>query len=121
MLNLDTHILVHALTGDLRPAERRLLARHEWSISAIVRWELCKLAELGRIEVDLSDPEVKRILNRIRTWPLSWDVCRESCRLDVAGDPADQLIGATSVVHDLPLVTRDRRLRRSKRIPLAEL
>jgi PIN domain nuclease of toxin-antitoxin system len=40
-------------------------------------------------------------------------------RLDVAGDPADELIAATSVVHKVPLVTRDRALLRSKRIPLA--
>lgn len=40
-------------------------------------------------------------------------------RLDVAGDPADELIGATSVVHNLPLLTRDPRLRASRMIPLA--
>lgn len=119
MLNLDTHILIHALAGSLRPAERRPLSSHDWSISAIVRWELCKLAQLGRIEIDLADAEVSRILNRIHTWPLDWDVCRASCNLDVEGDPADQLIGATSVVHDVPLVTRDRRLLRSRQIPLA--
>jgi PIN domain nuclease of toxin-antitoxin system len=119
MLNLDTHILIHALAGSLLPAERHLLSGHNWSISAIVRWELCKLAELGRIEIDLEDHEVKRTLNRIRTWPLSWEVCRQSCRLDVNGDPADQLIGATSVVHNVPLVTRDRRLLRSRQILLA--
>lgn len=119
MLNLDTHILIHALAGSLRPAERRLLSSHDWSISAIVRWELCKLAQLGRIEIDLADAEVSRILNRIHTWPLDWDVCRASCGLGAEGDPADQLIGATSVVHDVPLVTRDRRLLRSRQIPLA--
>ena len=119
MLNLDTHILIHALAGSLQPAERRLLSSHDWSISAIVRWEFCKLAQLGRIEIDLADAEVSRALNRIHTWPLDWDVCRASCNLDVEGDPADQLIGATSVVHNVPLVTRDRRLLRSRRIPLA--
>jgi predicted nucleic acid-binding protein len=29
------------------------------------------------------------------------------------------LIAATSVVHDVPLLTRDRRIRRSKVVPLA--
>jgi PIN domain nuclease of toxin-antitoxin system len=43
----------------------------------------------------------------------------QSTRLDVKGDPADELIAATSVVHQLPLVTRDRALRRSKQVPLA--
>lgn len=120
MLNLDTHILLHALGGRLSARERALLSDDVWSISAIVRWEICKLEQLGRIELDLDDGNVTRTLSRLHTWPLSWEVCRESCRLDLRGaDPADELIGATSVVHDVPLVTRDRRLRRSKRIPLA--
>jgi hypothetical protein len=38
MLNLDTHVFVFALAGDLRPAERRLLERDRWGISAIVLW-----------------------------------------------------------------------------------
>jgi PIN domain nuclease of toxin-antitoxin system len=121
MLNLDTHILLYALAGSLKPAERRLLATDVWSISAIVRWEICKLRQHGRIELDLEDAEVTRILHRIHTWPLTWEVCHASCGLDVRADPADELIGATSVVHNVPLVTRDRTLRRSKRIPLARL
>ena len=34
MLNLDTHILLLALAGDLTARERRLLATNRWSISA---------------------------------------------------------------------------------------
>jgi len=119
MLNLDTHILLHALGGRLTARERVLLSRDSWSISAIVLWEICQLQQLGRIDLDLDDGDVRRALARIQTWPLSWEVCRESCRLDITGDPADELIGATSIVHGVPLVTRDQRLRRSKRIPLA--
>jgi PIN domain nuclease of toxin-antitoxin system len=37
----------------------------------------------------------------------------------VKGDPADELIAATSIVHKVPLLTRDRALLKSKRIPLA--
>jgi PIN domain nuclease of toxin-antitoxin system len=121
MLNLDTHILLHALAGSLKPAERRLLADDFWSISAIVRWEICKLHQLGRIVVDLDAPDVLRVLNRVETLPLTWEICRTSCRLDVRGDPADELIAATSVVHNIPLVTRDKTLRRSKLVPLARL
>ena len=120
MLNLDTHILLHGLAGSLSPAERRLLEGDVWSISAIVLWEICKLRELGRIELDLEKPEVARTLTRIHTWPLSLEICRASCKLDVRGDPADELIAATSVVHNVPLVTRDRSLRRSKQVPLAK-
>jgi len=45
--------------------------------------------------------------------------CRESTRLDFRGDPADELIAATSVVHGMPLATRDRAMRRSRRLALA--
>lgn len=119
MLNLDTHVLLYAVTGVLTPAEGRLLRSHPWSISAIVLWEIAKLAQLGRIEIDLEDRQVVKTLARVHLWPITIDIATASTRLDVRGDPADELIGATSIVHDVPLLTRDRALRRSKMIPLA--
>ena len=119
MLNLDTHILVFALNGELRPAEQALLARNRWSVSAIVLWELAKLIDLGRIDVDLDDRDVSRALNRVHIWSLDLAIARASTRLDFEGDPADQLIAATSIVHNIPLLTRDRIIRRSKLVPLA--
>lgn len=119
MLNLDTHVLLHALAGRLTSRETKSLSADTWSISAIVVWEVMKLRQLGRIELDLDRKEVQRIFRRLHTWPLSWEVCRQSCSLDIAGDPADELIAATSVVHQVPLVTRDRAIRRSKIVPLA--
>jgi PIN domain nuclease of toxin-antitoxin system len=119
MLNLDTHVFLYAVTGALTPAEGKLLRSHPWSISAIVLWEIAKLAQLGRIGVDLDDREVSRILTRVHLWPITIEVAKASTRLDVRADPADELIAATSIVHDVPLVTRDRALRRSRKIPLA--
>lgn len=117
MLNLDTHVFLFAVVGNLEPHEQRLLSSRRWSISAIVLWEIAKLAQLGRIAVDLEDPDVVRVLSRVHVWPITREIAHLSTRLDVKGDPADQLIAATSVVHDMPLVTRDRALRRSKRVP----
>jgi len=117
MLNLDTHILVFALTGALNEWEQRLLSRNPWSISAIVLWELSKLVQLGRIDVDLGQPKVERVLRRIRAWPLTLEICRRSCHLDISSDPADGLIAATSVVENIPLITRDHALLSSKMIP----
>ena len=119
MLNVDTHILLHAVADGLKPRELRLLRNDTWSISAIVLWEIAKLAQLGRIAVDLDDPEVVRVLARLHVWPLTREVARQSTRLDVRGDPADELIAATSVVHKIPLLTRDRALLRSRVVPLA--
>lgn len=119
MLNLDTHILLHAVAGSLTQRESRLLARDRWSVSAIVLWEIAKLAQLGRIEVDLDDVDVIRTLASVQVWPITVEVARASARLDVRADPADELIAATSLVHNVALVTRDLRLRRSKLVPLA--
>ena len=119
MLNLDTHILVFAVSADLRPPEQAMLAQGRWSISAIVLWELAKLVEFGRVDMDLDDREVTRTLGRLHVWPIDLAVARASTRLDFQGDPADQLIAATSVVHGVPLLTRDRVIRRSKVVPLA--
>jgi PIN domain nuclease of toxin-antitoxin system len=119
LLNLDTHVLVYALSGELRSRERRLLSHATWSISAIVLWELAQLVQLGRLRMDLDDREVGRTLSKLKVWPIDLAVARESTRLDFRGDPADQLIAATSVVHEVPLLTRDRRMRHSKLVPLA--
>lgn len=119
MLNLDTHVLLHAVAGRLSPREAGLLRKDRWSISAIVLWEIAKLAQLGRIEVELDDPEVVRTLSRIHLWPITREIAHASTRLDVRSDPADELIAATSVVHKIPLVTRDRRLRGSRQVPIA--
>lgn len=119
MLNVDTHVLLFAVTGALKARESEILGGEVWSISAIVLWEIAKLAQLGRISVDLDDPEVVRVLARLHVWPVTREIARESTRLDVRGDPADELIAATSVVHKLPLLTRDRALLRSKIVPLA--
>ena len=119
MLNLDTHILIHALAGDLTPRERKLLAAEPWSISAIVLWELAKLASLGRIELDLDSPDFTRALGRVLIWPLDLAVSRQTMKLDFRSDPADEIIAATSIVHHVRLVTRDREIKKSKLVPFA--
>jgi PIN domain nuclease of toxin-antitoxin system len=119
MLNLDTHILLFALDGSLRASEKKLLAENPWGISAIVLWEIAKLSQLGRIEIYMLSAEFSRIFARVHIWPLDLNICIQSNSLDFRSDPADELIAATSVVHRVPLLTRDRRIRRSKLVPIA--
>lgn len=114
MLNLDTHILLHAWAGDITKAERKHLEAHPWGISAIVLWELHKLVQLRRISLNLEDSEIVAALHRLTIWPIDYAVANTSTRLDFKSDPADELIAATSIVHDVPLITRDKRIRKSK-------
>lgn len=120
MLNLDTHIVIHALRGSLTAEERQILSADTWSISGIVLWEISKLVQLGRVEMDLADPEVVRALSRIHTWPLTLEICLGIHHLDFRSDPADEIIASTSIVHRVPLVTRDGKIRESKLVPLAK-
>ena len=119
MINLHTHVLVHALKGNLKATELDILERNRWSVSAIVLWQVAKLVQLGRLEMDLGHPRVVRALSRIHVWPLDLAIARASTCLDFRSDPADEIIAATRVVHRVPLLTRDRTLRRSLVVPLA--
>jgi PIN domain nuclease of toxin-antitoxin system len=119
MLNLDTHMLILAFRGDLTSTERRILGSDPWGVSAIAQWELAKLNSIGRIELDLDDPDVKTALSAVHVWPITAEIARLSNQLDFAGDPADLLIAATSIVHNVPLVTRDAVILQSELVPLA--
>lgn len=119
MLNLDTHILIHALNGDLKPREKRLLSDNPWGVSAIVLWEIAKLTQIGRLEIDFHGRAMESILSTIHVWPVDLVVCRTLKKLDFKSDPADELIAATSVAHGIPLLTRDKTILKSKVTPLA--
>ena len=119
MLNLDTNILLHALIDDLTREERKILRKNPWCASAIVLWEISKLKAKRRISLDLDSVEFSQFFNQINILPLTLAICRTSTELDFSSDPADELIAATSVVHRVPLLTRDRKIRGSKLVPLA--
>src|SRR3974377_2274084 len=94
MRHVDTHVLLCAVVGTLRPRETRLLRTQPWSLAAIVLWEIAKLAQLRRIAVDLDDAEVVRVLSRLHVWPLTREVARTSTQLDIRGDPAAAPVAA---------------------------
>lgn len=119
MLNLDTHILVHAFNDTVTPGERRLLSTNAWGISAIVLWELAKLRQYGRIEIEVDSASFSRLFGQIHVWPLDRAVCLKSTQLDFHSDPADELIAATSIVYAVPLMTRDKQIRKSKLVKFA--
>ena len=120
MLNLDTHILIKAFEGSLSAHERDVLtADPEWSISAIVLWEITKLHQLGRIKYGLDNDAVAAAVDRLQIWPITRQVCLNLRALDFKSDPADEIIVATSLTYDIPLLTRDSRIRKSKAVKLA--
>lgn len=126
-LLLDTHIWIWWLTAPspLKTVERNALdaaaESGELYLSVISLWEAQMLHSKQRLELPLpfadwlmraTDAQVITML------PLDRDVIVSLDGLPRAfhGDPADRLIVATARVHDLPLATRDRSIRRSRAV-----
>ena len=118
MINLDTHILIYAILDELRSQEDSALAYDDWSISSIVLWEWAMLSQRGRVTIHLESEGVPEILSQLRIWLIDTKIALASTRLDFRSDPADEIIAATSIVHNVPLLTRDRTLQQSQLIPL---
>ena len=119
MLTLDTHIVVALLNGELTERERELVTDDALGVSDIVLWELAKLVELGRLELDLEDVELRMFLRSVTILPITIEIARTSTQLDFESDPADEIIAATAVVEQSRLLTRDRRILKSKMVPHA--
>lgn len=125
-LAFDTHTLVWWLAGHERlsqahvSAVRRAEARGEpVGVPAICFWEIAKLVERGRLELDVPLDDVFDELEEhptIRLLPLTPRIALESTRLGNGFplDPADQLITATARVMGLKLLTSDQRIRASR-------
>lgn len=119
MLNLDTHVLIAILLGELTENEYDLVVKAKLAISDIVLWELAKLIELGRLSLDLDSTKFRHCFRYLTVIPISVEIARKSTELDFRSDPADEIIAATSVVEAIPLLTRDRRILKSRMIPFA--
>ncbi len=119
MLNLDTHMVVALLAGDLNREEYARSADEQLAISDIVLWELAKLVQLGRLSLEFNSSGFRAFLRQAVVIPISPEIARQSTELDISSDPADEIIAATSVIERIPLLTRDRRIRKSRMVPLA--
>jgi PIN domain nuclease of toxin-antitoxin system len=80
---------------------------------------LAMLERRGRVSLDIDSSEFGRLIAPVHVFPVDLAVCRRLKTLDFRSDPADELIAATTLVHNVPLVTRDAVIRRSKVVPLA--
>jgi PIN domain nuclease of toxin-antitoxin system len=118
-LNLDTHLVVKLIAGELTREELALLDGQTCGISAIVIWELRALHRRGRIRFDVEGEREAAFLADLTIWPVTAEICHLTQRLDFQSDPADELIAATSLAHGVPLLTRDDKILASKVVPLA--
>ena len=124
-LLLDTHIWLWSALDPARLSKRVSRAlddpKNELWLSPISVWETLVLARKTRVALDPSPEQwVRRALRDlpIHEAPINHEVAIHSETIRLGhDDPADRFLVATALVHDLTLVTADRRLLRGRHVP----
>ncbi len=124
-LLLDTHIWLWSALEPERLSRRVTLAlsnpRHELWLSPVSVWETLVLARKKRVVLNPSPEQwVRRALRDlpIHEAHLNHEVAIRSETMTLPHrDPADRFLLATALVHDLTLVTADRRLVKTRLVP----
>lgn len=114
---LDTHV-VHWWSAEpkkVSASARKLLEDAEdLAVAAITWWELAWLARHERIVVNIPIRSwLEALAAQLRTIGVTPAIADTAVALPSSfpGDPADRLIYATAIEHDLPLVTKDQAIR----------
>jgi PIN domain nuclease of toxin-antitoxin system len=115
---IDTHILVWWTSNPerLRRSHYEILRSDErFAVSVISCWEVAKLVQHGRLELDR--PVLDWIASALaqhdlELLPLTPTIALESTKLPdpFHRDPADQIIVATARIHEIPLLTEDSKI-----------
>lgn len=125
MIVLDTHAWIWLASEPKKLGRRARGALRRASrigVPAIACWEVAMLVQHGRLRLDRDVADWLHqalALPAVELLPLTPEVAVRAGQLvgSVPGDPADQLIAATTQVHAGRLVTRDERLRAAPGLP----
>lgn len=120
---LDTHAVVWSLMDDPRlgKSARALIAsstRDELIVSDMTLLETSMLISKGRLLMK-HEPEflLRKLADGFRIIPITPEIAHLAVTLKLPhGDPFDRVIAATAVHHKVPLLTRDKALKRSKAV-----
>ncbi|HEX4483325.1 MAG TPA: PIN domain-containing protein [Solirubrobacteraceae bacterium] len=118
---LDTHVVQWWSAEPRRvsaPARELLEAADELAVAAITWFELAWLAGNERILLNVPIRSwLEGLAAQLRTFGVTPAIADTAVALPSSfpRDPADRLIYATAIEHDLPLVTKDRAIRQHAR------
>jgi len=127
LILLDTHVVIWLAQdyGQISAkAQAEIAAARQkdlgLAVCDITLVEISRLASRGRIrlipDVDTVLAEVER---RFRVLPITANIAVQAFALPTSypKDPVDRIIGATALTEDIPLLTADREIRRSRAVP----
>ncbi|MBI3768713.1 MAG: type II toxin-antitoxin system VapC family toxin [Deltaproteobacteria bacterium] len=118
MVVLDTHAVVWWAGDPGRLSAKAAAAINKADrvgLPTIVFWETALLVRKGRLDLGMSTEEwVEKIqlIPRVAALPLTPEVAVLADALRMHADPADRFVVATALHHRIPLITKDRLLRR---------
>jgi len=118
LIILDTHIWiwwVHGSDALLQAHLNFIEESNKLGVSIISCWEVAKLVEYSRLTLPVTLKELMEQATNypnIQLLPLTPEIAVESTQLPDSfhRDPADQIITATARIHDITLVTQDKKL-----------
>jgi PIN domain nuclease of toxin-antitoxin system len=127
LILLDTHVVVWLSSGDSRLSSRAHAAiteaRHSvrgLAISDFTLFELSLLFRKKQFSLATS-PEtfLTEVERRFVILPVTANIALQAYELPASypKDPVDRIIAATALVEDIPLLTADREIRRSRAVP----
>lgn len=127
LILLDTHVVVWLASGDPRLSRQARLAIDEarqkirgMAISGFTLFELSLLFRKKRFDLVVSaESFLSEVERRFIVLPITANIALQAFELPASypNDPVDRIIGATALVEDIPLVTADGGIRRSRAVP----
>jgi len=127
LILLDTHVVIW-LAQDYRrisPAAQHAIGKARekdrgLAVSCITLVEIVRLSSHGRIHLT---PSVETVLSEVEhrfvVLPITGNIALQAFELPAGypNDPADRIIGATALIEDVPLITADREIHKSRVVP----
>jgi len=90
------------------------------AISDFTLYELSLLFRKKQFSLTISQESfLSEVEQRFVILPITANIALQAFQLpaDYPRDPADRIIGATALIEDIPLLTADREIRRSRAVP----
>lgn len=127
LILLDTHVVIW-LAQDYQRISRAAQSKIEdarqkdrgLAISDVSFLEIAQLASHGSINlIPNAETVLTEIERRFVVLPITANIALQAFKLPASypKDPADRIIGATALIEDMPLLTADREIRKSRAVP----